>query len=199
MCKTRRGRERRGLAGRLLRPWQALFHRSRARDPQAPVIDGREVVRIARSLPVGNPFDLDALLVEVSGIVGVPVELAPYPAQTIADARQLGEALPAALCVATPTRVHVLYRTDTTASHQRHSILHEVGHLLCRHITPDADGDIRTMRRTSTYDDAQEQAAETFAYEFERRLGPVRVQHGERRRDERLTYTIERYGLIFEG
>jgi hypothetical protein len=162
------------------------------------VIDGREVVRIARSLPVVSPFDLDALLVEVSGIVGVPVELALYPARTIADARQLGEALPAALCVVTPTRVHVLYRTDTTASHQRHSILHEVGHLLCRHVTPDTDGDIRTMRR-NTYDDALEQAAETFAYEFERRLGPPRVQHGERPGNERLTYAIERYGVVFEG
>jgi Zn-dependent peptidase ImmA (M78 family) len=163
------------------------------------VIDAREVIRIARCLPVTDPFDLDALLSEVSRIVGVPVELAPYPAQTIADARQLGEALPAALCVATPTRVHVLYRTDTTASHQRHSILHEVGHLVCRHVTPAADGDIRTVLRRSTYADVQEQAAETFAYEFERRLGPLRMQHGERQEDNRLTHTIERYGLIFEG
>ncbi|MFE9747586.1 ImmA/IrrE family metallo-endopeptidase [Saccharothrix saharensis] len=198
MCKTRKSLERRGLAELLLGSWQALFHRSRAGDPQAPVIDGREVVRIARSLPVASPFNLEDLMSNVSGMIGVPVELAPYPAQTIADARRLGEALPAALCVATPTRVHVLYRTDTTPSHQRHSILHEVGHLLCRHVTPETTGGSRAMRR-GTYDDAQEQAAEMFAYEFERRLGSLRLQHGEPRGDERLTYAIERYGLIFEG
>lgn len=194
MCKTARRREGRGLAR--FRPWQALFCRPRARDPHAPVTEAREVVRIARGLPVVAPSDLDRLLAEVSRIIGVPVELSPYPAQTIADARQLGEALPAALCIATSARVHVLYRTDTTASHQRHSILHEVGHLLCRHVPPNAD--TRTLRR-STYEDAQEQAAELFAYEVERRLGPLRAQHGERPGTDRLTTTIERYGSILEG
>ena len=127
------------------------------------MIDTREVVRIARCLPIADPFDLGTLVAEVSGIVGVPVELAPYPPPTIAAARQLGEPLPAALCIATSSRFHVLYRTDTTASHQRHSILHEVGHLLCRHITPSADTDLRTVLR-NTYDDAHERAAEAFAY-----------------------------------
>lgn len=175
-----------------------MFRRRRAARSRRPVLKPREVVRIARNLPITDPFDLDALVAEVSEIVGLPVHLAPYPPQTAVEARQLGEALPAALCIATASRVHVLYRTDTTESHQRHSILHEVGHLLCRHVTPNADSDVRTLLR-STYDDAKEKAAETFAYEFERRLGPLRAQQGERQEDGPLTDTIERYGSILEG
>ncbi|MFT7836947.1 ImmA/IrrE family metallo-endopeptidase [Saccharothrix sp. BKS2] len=182
----------------MTRLWQALVPRARDRDPHRPVLDNREIVRLARSLPITDPFDLDALLGEVSRMVGTPIALAPYPAHTVEDARRLGEALPAALCIVAGTRAHVLYRTDTTPSHQRHSILHEVGHLLCRHGTPSADTDVRTLLR-STYDDAQEQAAEAFAYEFERRLGPVRVLSSDHPTDEKLTDTIERAGSILEG
>ncbi|MER5262280.1 hypothetical protein ABTZ99_09395 [Actinosynnema sp. NPDC002837] len=168
----------------------------------------KEVVRLARSLPITDPFDIEALVDEVARIVGTPVELAPYPERTVTEARRLGESLPAALCVATANRFHVLHRVDTTADHQRHSVLHELGHLLCRHlvVTPDAtasdgpadEAQVRAMLR-STYDDDQEHAAEAFAYEFERRLGPVRVSGQRSAEAPGLGEVVDRYTSYLEG
>ncbi|XVV05361.1 ImmA/IrrE family metallo-endopeptidase [Actinosynnema sp. CA-248983] len=155
------------------------------------------MVRVARRLSIPDPFDLDMLIREVADVIGKPVDLAPYPEETVEQARRAGEALPAAVCVAFAHRVYVFYRADTTGDHQRHSVLHEVGHLLCGHVT--VDGDQPVWAHRSTYDDARERAAEAFAYEFERRLGPVRVRRGPQPTNEDLSCAVDRYGSILEG
>ena len=207
MCTTARSSSRPGLVGRTLTRIRIALRRSGAAERCAPVVEDREVVRLARSLPITDPFDIEALVDEVARIVGTPVELAPYPERTVTDARSLGEPLPAALCVATANRFHVFHRVDTTVDHQRHSVLHELGHLLCRHlvVAPAGTGGdfadetrVRAMLR-STYDDDQERAAEAFAYEFERRLGPVRVSGRPSAKATGLGEVVDRYTSYLEG
>lgn len=207
MCTTAWSSSRRGPVGRTLARIRKALRRANAIESCAPVVEEREVVRLARSLPIADPFDIEALVGEVARIIGTPVELAPYPERTVEDARRLGEPLPAALCVATANRFHVLYRVDTTVDHQRHSVLHELGHVLCRHLVVSPTGTdrdlagetpVRTMLR-STYDDDQEHAAEAFAYEFERRLGPVRISGRRSVEATGLGEVVDRYTSYLEG
>jgi hypothetical protein len=171
-----------------------------------------DVEKLVRGLALPDPFDLDAMVAEATEAVGVPIVLAPYPIATAQSARKLGEPLPAALCVATPGErgapgtFHVFYRDDTTSEHRMHSVLHELGHILCGHITaydevvPD-DLDSATIARAikrSAYTDDLERAAEQFAYAVAKRRG--RLHTGDRSpADPEMSTVVDRYGSILEG
>jgi len=91
------------------------------------------------------------------------------------------------LCLPYPDRDVILFRTGAGVSHELHSTLHECGHLLLDHIPavarssatdstialllPDLDaGLIREALARSSYEDRQEQEAETFAMTMRRVL-----------------------------
>jgi hypothetical protein len=195
------------------------MHRIRQQDePRGPIAiparitRKRDVTMLVRRLSLPDPFDLDAMVAEAAEAVGAPILLAPYPERTVQSSRALGEPLPAALCVAEPGtegrsgRFHVFYRADTTDGHRVHSVLHELGHILCGHITThdevslddlDATTITKAIKRSS-YTDDLEQAAELFAYAVGQRRG--RLHTGDRSpTDPELTSVVDRYGSILEG
>jgi hypothetical protein len=82
--------------------------------------------------------------------------------------------------VSTERAEYIGYPTGTTVLHQRHIVLHEVGHLLCGHqdtgaAVPGVAGALEVLApslstelidrllRRDVYDDTQEQEAELFA------------------------------------
>ncbi|MER7406717.1 hypothetical protein ABT373_30670 [Streptomyces sp. NPDC000070] len=65
--------------------------------------------------------------------------------------------MPSGMWVATAQADYVLYEEQTSPMHQRHIILHEIGHMVCGH--PSAAGIALRMR----YSDRQEQEAELMA------------------------------------
>ena len=103
---------------------------------------------------------------------GRPVELEPLPPEV--DTGQVF-----GLCLPYPDRDVILFRTGAGAKHELHSTLHECGHLLLDHVAPAEQpaGSNRLAQllpaldpeliagalRRSSYEDAQEMEAETFA------------------------------------
>ncbi|MEU1802430.1 toxin [Streptomyces sp. NPDC019937] len=81
---------------------------------------------------------------------------------------------------------------NTTSVHQEHIVLHELGHIICRHrgaggldeagsrlLFPNLDPDlVRDMLLRATYDDVQEQEAEIIAYLLSQRVGGTVEAHG---------------------
>ncbi|MFE1174268.1 hypothetical protein [Streptomyces sp. NPDC058773] len=79
--------------------------------------------------------------------------------------------------IATPSTDYILYQQETTASHQRHIILHEVGHILADHqsegiddvalwkgAVPDlSSGSVKRLLRRTSYDEEHERQAELVA------------------------------------
>ncbi|WP_328972268.1 ParH-like protein [Streptomyces sp. NBC_00239] len=129
----------------------------------------RRCRRIAATLPVRENFDADALAADLSARLGRPVELLPlsWPSSG-----------PCGLLMSTDRADYIGYPVDTTPLHQRHIVLHEVGHLLCGHrdgsgrlapataatLLPNLSGELvrRVLGRTG-YTDTEEQEAELFA------------------------------------
>lgn len=200
MCATSDGSEANRPGARW---WRRLFHR-RAR-VDAPILSERAARRLARSLPLTEPFSLEALLRQVEAFVGVRVDVQPFPARTVQAWKDAAEQLPAALCIPGETRIYVFYREDTAPAHQRHSILHELGHVCARHLPavevaePELDKATLTLaKHRSHYADAMERAAEAFAYTMQSRIGLMRPQNADKT-DPKYQEAVERYGSILEG
>ncbi|MDX8056674.1 ImmA/IrrE family metallo-endopeptidase [Lentzea sp. BCCO 10_0798] len=149
---------------------------------------------------------MDVLIRNIERIVGASISLHPFPPTAIRQWRDAGEQLPAALCLAGDNRIFVLYREDTTPAHQRHSILHELGHICARHLPPVGEtpteelGTVPVARakHRSFYDDSMERAAEAFAYTMESRIGLMRANEN-RPTDPTYQEAVDRYGSILEG
>ncbi|MDQ1034652.1 hypothetical protein QFZ75_001068 [Streptomyces sp. V3I8] len=79
---------------------------------------------LVQSLDLPVSFSLEYLCEQIAGRRGRPVQLAPlaFPASG-----------PAGLLVSTATTDYVFYEACTTAVHQTHVIMHELGHLLWDH------------------------------------------------------------------
>lgn len=112
------------------------------------------------------------------------------------------------MCVGGQARIYVFYRQDTSPAHQRHSILHELGHICARHVIASSavvDSEnlsaevVREATHRSLYEDDQERAAEAFAYALEDRMGPMRVLGDRRSADPDYQEAVDRYGSILEG
>jgi hypothetical protein len=184
-----------------------LWRRLRRRHA-GPILTERAARKLARRLPVTDPFDLDALLGQAEKIAGVPIVVRPFLDHIVSAWRAAGESLPAAMCVASASSIYVFYRQDTSPAHQRHSILHEFGHICARHVIASSevvDSDnlntetVREATHRSLYEDGQERAAEAFAYALEKRMGPMRVLGDQRSADPSHQEAVYRYGSILEG
>ncbi|MEV6907600.1 hypothetical protein [Amycolatopsis sp. NPDC051071] len=157
----------------------------------APVTNIDDVRALVCALDLPATITPEDLAVRLSTMRRRPVLIQPYPENIVAESRRSGEPLPYGVWVAGAASDYIFFREDTTHSHRRHILLHEVGHIFCRHVGDEAsaDGgpedvpDLQTVRRAVKRDgefaEAQELAAETFAYLIERQTRPTLSATGE--------------------
>lgn len=121
--------------------------------------------QLAAGLDLPHPFQLTRFTDRLAALRGRPLLLVPTRDMALGN-----------LCgmwMATATNDYVFYEQDTSAVHQRHIVLHEIGHILLRHTgiptakttdpaAPDGTAPERVMGRDS-YDDQEEYEAELFA------------------------------------
>lgn len=127
----------------------------------------RAALHMLRDLDVEAPIDVEKLCRQLSEQRGRPVQLTPYnfPSTTVF-----------ALWIETTDSDLIFYESDTTPEHQRHIILHEIGHMVLGHDGDNGDDSVwqevvptlpphvvRKALRRASYDDAAEHDAEAFA------------------------------------
>lgn len=177
--------------------------------PDEPIVDLGQVRAVVDALPLPDPFDVRELCALVARARGRDIKVLPYPHKVVTEARRLRESLPYGMWLPGKRADYIYYREDTSMAHQQHVILHELGHLCCRHYGEHFDDDeievFHEAGRTvegglgrTVYSDAQERAAEMFAYLVEERLGPVRVVSGGRDVDPAYTPVVDRYRATLE-
>jgi hypothetical protein len=128
----------------------------------------RRCRRLARSLPLPVPFDLDRFIEAVSAERGRRIDVIAMTTTPNA---------PCGLLATTDEVDYILYADDTSPLHRQHILLHEIAHLLCGHHTApptarvEAGGLLdqlppalvnRVLGRT-VYSQPQEQEAELLA------------------------------------
>jgi hypothetical protein len=115
------------------------------------------------------PCDLRTLCGQLSAQRNRPITLVPMP---IPGSPLCG------MWAAVQEEDLIFFDSSTTSIHQEHIILHELGHIICRHRGGDllddrnvgmlfpnlSPGLIRSMLLRASYDDADEQEAEIAAY-----------------------------------
>jgi hypothetical protein len=94
------------------------------------------VKKLLQELDVGTPLDVRDLCSRLAEHRGRPIELVPYPLP-----------VPGAfgLWIAFADMDRILYQQHTTAAHQDHIILHEVGHMISGHSTQDDEASALTL------------------------------------------------------
>jgi hypothetical protein len=149
------------------------FHRC----PPAPTDEADTVTRqrrlraIAARYATPGPFSVADLCRVISTQRGRPLHVHPLNVPSSAGLNACG------LWIATDVADHVFVEHRTSRFHQEHIILHEIGHMLCDHVTEDLpsaltealrDGEVdsglvrQVLARTS-YTTGQEQDAELVA------------------------------------
>lgn len=137
------------------------------------------------------PFTARALCETVAASRGRPVHLQPHP---FPDGGTSG------LCVSTERADHIFYEAHTSALHQEHIILHELGHLALGHTEVPATADEGLPLPTTHLDATRvlgilgraarpgedERAAELFAELVLQRVQRARRRTGEPEPDEVL-------------
>ncbi|MEQ0558842.1 hypothetical protein ABJI51_07155 [Amycolatopsis sp. NEAU-NG30] len=127
----------------------------------------RRCRRLLNELGIRPPLDVSDLCRSVGDLRGRPIRLL---------AHRIPVPGPFGAWIATAQADYIVYQRDTSKAHQRHIILHELGHMLAGHqgtveddsllaqLTPDvAPASVRqTLLRTS-YDSDHEREAETVA------------------------------------
>ncbi|MYW96027.1 hypothetical protein G3I59_36840 [Amycolatopsis rubida] len=164
-----------------------LFRRKPPENPTSgthPVTQPDEVRKLVGAMDLPAALALQHLTTKLAELRGRPIKILPYPAFIVAEFLNGDEPLPYGVWIADERADYVFYRTDTTPSHQQHIILHELGHISCRHVGEQippglADGErsasdaaVGVLKRASGFGEDQEQAAETFAYLVERQTRP---------------------------
>ena len=129
----------------------------------------RRCRRLLRELDVQPPLDIHDFCERLAQLRGRPIKLVPYPIW--ADG-------PFGVWLKATRTDYIVYQRDTTESHQRHIILHEVGHILADHPSDDDADDLREvfglsdgqlprvsggLRYRTAYDRREEHEAETIA------------------------------------
>jgi hypothetical protein len=135
-------------------------------------MNNRQLRRICaakvEALELPSPFDVHEFCKSVERARGRLIQLLP---------RALPVGSPSGLCVSTNAGDYIFYESQTSALHQEHIILHEVGHLLCEHraasvsreeiaelLLPDLDrGMIQRVLGRTCYPMWAEQEAEIIA------------------------------------
>nr|WP_052478600.1 ImmA/IrrE family metallo-endopeptidase [Kibdelosporangium sp. MJ126-NF4]CEL19365.1 Cinorf13 protein [Kibdelosporangium sp. MJ126-NF4]CTQ94836.1 Cinorf13 protein [Kibdelosporangium sp. MJ126-NF4] len=177
--------------------------------PGEPIVDIEQVRAVVDALPLPDPFDVRELCELVARQRGRAIKVLPYPQRVVTEARRMREPLPYGMWLPGERADYIYYREDTSLAHQQHVILHELGHLCCRHYDDTFDDESiesfheagRTVEgglKRTVYSDDQERAAEMFAYLVEERLGPVRVDAGERDVDPAYAPVVDRYRTTLE-
>jgi hypothetical protein len=119
-------------------------------------------------LDLPEPFDMDAFCAAIGRRRGRPLRRIPA---------ELPTGSPSGMWVATADVDYVFFERRTTALHQRHIVLHELGHLLCGHEAPPEMTDaasrvllphldpamVRRMLGRTFYSVVEEQQAELVA------------------------------------
>jgi hypothetical protein len=128
----------------------------------------RQCKLLAQALDLQPSWSITDLASQLSTIRGRPVHIDFLPQSTTNDA-------PCGLWVATDTTDYIYARHGTSSLHQKHFVLHEVGHMICGHQGIDMTNGLATMlphlkleliRRAlarTTYSNPQEREAELFA------------------------------------
>jgi hypothetical protein len=134
---------------------------------------------IIACLPVPEPFDLEQFRVNLEGHRGRPLLLLPAETGTECSGMWVG----------TEDADYIFYAQDTTPVHQRHIVVHEIGHMAFDHQGSRLGGDelarllfpnlnpalVQSFLARSVYSDDEECEAETFASVL---LGRVKAQQG---------------------
>jgi hypothetical protein len=141
------------------------FHRC----PPAPTAEAETVRRqrflreIADRYASMRRFSVAGLCEVISAQRGRPLHVHPLDVPASAGLNACG------LWIATDVADHVFVEHRTSLFHQEHIILHEIGHMLCDHVTEglpsgltDGEVDWQVLARTS-YTTRQEQDAEMVA------------------------------------
>ncbi|MEE1753789.1 ImmA/IrrE family metallo-endopeptidase [Streptomyces sp. SP18CS02] len=81
----------------------------------------KKCAELIRRLQLPVPFDIDVLCARIGESRGRPIRLAPL---------DLPAGSPCGLLVSTASTDYIFYAADTTLTHQKHVIAHELGHLL---------------------------------------------------------------------
>ncbi|MDH6575836.1 ImmA/IrrE family metallo-endopeptidase [Kitasatospora sp. MAP5-34] len=163
----------------------------------------RRCRRIAGSVLLPEPFDLTTLAVTLSRRVGRPVEFVPL---------RRGEFGPCGLLVTTDRAEYIGYPGDTTPLHQRHIVLHEVGHLLCGHrgesslgpgtakaLLPNLPGElVRRVLGRDVYSEVEEREAELFASLVLHRAARERAAAPSAAEQAGAAETVARLGSMFD-
>lgn len=176
----------------------------------------RAVQSLLAAVPVGA--DIDEFIARLAEFRGRPVSLVPF-SQVVPDVRPPFSGL----WVQAPRIDCIVY--DDTAPHgtQRHTIFHEVGHMILGHLSPDDLDDLQfrlmsamlpdlsphVIRRTvraglcrldcggqAGYADEQERTAESFATALGLRVTDVRLIHPILPPDPADLAVIERFMSI---
>jgi hypothetical protein len=131
--------------------------------------------RIAE-LDLPCPCDLPTLCRQLGEQRNRPITLVPMP---------IPAPHPCGMWAAVQDQDLIFFDSNTTSAHQEHIILHELGHIICRHRGGDLLGDesvkrlfpnldpevVRGMLARAGYDDVDEQEAEIIAYLLRERMG----------------------------
>ncbi|WP_372444786.1 ImmA/IrrE family metallo-endopeptidase [Crossiella equi] len=128
----------------------------------------RDCAAVVHGLDLPEPFDLQTLCDRIGDSRGRPILLAPISLPTGG---------PCGLWIATDPVDYIFYEAQTSPLHQRHIVLHEIGHLLCDHhaapvlsedasrlLLPSLDpGMVRRVLGRGCYSAVEEQQAEIIA------------------------------------
>ncbi|WP_167501614.1 hypothetical protein [Streptomyces malaysiensis] len=128
----------------------------------------RRCKRELRALGIQPPLRVETLCHKLGERRGRPIRLVPHA---------LPVPGPFGAWIAAPSTDYILYQQETTASHQRHIILHEVGHILADHHSDAFDDDelwktavpnlsakaVKRLLRRTAYDEEHERQAELVA------------------------------------
>ncbi|MFI9383211.1 hypothetical protein [Kutzneria sp. NPDC052558] len=124
---------------------------------------------LLRELDVQPPLDVHEFCARLAVVRGRPIKLVPYPLW--ADG-------PFGLWFKGRNADFIVYQEHTTKPHQRHIILHEVGHILADHPSDEGAGELSellagpaaelpeppdSLRCRTAYDQREEREAETVA------------------------------------
>jgi hypothetical protein len=122
------------------------------------------------TVDIPRPFDIQLFCRYVAERRGRDLHVYPLP-------EYAGAGVPCGLWLATDHADHIFHVRGSSPMHERHIILHEIGHLLCDHamsgeaaddalaaLLPDLDPQVaRRVLRRSSYSAPQEQVAEMMA------------------------------------
>ena len=157
---------------------------------------------LLRDIAIPQPFDIADFCGAVAKRRGRPIRLCP----AIMHGRPFG------LWIPLQSEDQIWYEQETSAWHQQHIILHEIGHILCNHavenprlradypyeLVPSLQPGIFAGMRRDGYSGREEQEAEAFAKEVHRRIG-VRGVDLPQSNNPRTAGFLARLSTLYDG